>query len=1005
MPVDLLTAEQERRYGRYANEPSPAQLAQYFHLDDADRARIDHRRRPYNRLGFALQLGTVRFLGTFLDDPTDVPDTVVTFVARQLGITDSTDWAQYGVGDTHWDHAREIRQHYGYRAFTDPSESFRLVRWMYARAWVSDERPSMLFDLATARLVERKVLLPGVTVLARLVARVRDRAAQRLWRLLASLPTAEQHASLEGLLTVPEGNRSSHLDRLRHSPTRISSTALVRAVQRFEDIQAVGVRELSLAHVPPSRLKTLGRYAASVWAPTIARMPDDRRIATLLAFARTMATTALDDALDLLDLMITDILAKAKKLGQTERLRTVRDLDEAALRLREACAILFDDVCADAQVRNTVFTHVPRGHLADAMDTVAALTRPPDDNYYQELVTQYGRVRRFLPRLVRVIPFQSTSAGQPVLDALHFLSALDGRRPPLVQNAPCEVVPRGWQRLVMGSNGHIDRRAYTLCVMERLQDNIRRRDVFVPASERWSDPRVKLIHGAQWEAMRPQVCRALGRQERPEPELKALAEQLETAYQRTASNFSTNAAVRLESHQGRDRLILTGLDKVDESSSLITLRQQVQALLPRVDLPEVLLEIDARTGFTTECTHISEREARVSDLGVSLCAVLLAEACNIGLEPLIRPDVPAWAFDRLVWVQRNYLRAETLTRANARLVDAQPLIPLAQAWGGGEVASADGLRFVVPVRTMNAGPNRKYYGAERGVTYYNFSSDQFMGFHGIVIPGTLRDSMFILEGLLEHQTSLRPVEVMADTAGASDVVFGLFWLLGYQFSPRLADVGGARFYRLDPTADYGALQGIARHRLPTTRIARHWDDLLRVAGSLKTGAVRASELVRSLLRSQRPSALTRAIGDVGRLARTLHLLAYLDDESYRRRILTQLNRGEGRHRLARRIFHGQRGELRQRYREGQEDQLGALGLVTNVVILWNTLYMDAALNHLRAEGGDVQPEDIARLSPLRYQHINFLGRYAFTLAEPIARGQLRPLSDPSAPYAAEESLA
>lgn len=327
-------------------------------------------------------------MGTFLDDPTDVPNTVVTFVAQQLGITDSTDLAQYGVGDTHWDHARAIRQHDGYHAFADPSESCRLVRWMYARAWVSDERPSMLFDLATARLVERKVLLPGVTVLARLVARVRDRAAQRLWRLLASLPTAEQHASLEGLLTVPAGNRSSHVDRLRHSPTRISSTALVRAVQRFEDIQALGVREISLAHVPPSRLTTLGRYAAAVWAPTIARMPDDRRIATLLAFARTMETTALDDALDLLDLMITDMLAKAKKLGQAERLRTVQDLDEAALRLREACAILFDDACADAQVRNTVFTHVPRAHLADAMDTVAALTRPPDDNYYQERVTQ-----------------------------------------------------------------------------------------------------------------------------------------------------------------------------------------------------------------------------------------------------------------------------------------------------------------------------------------------------------------------------------------------------------------------------------------------------------------------------------------------------------------------------------------------------------------------------------------------------------------------------------------
>ena len=128
-------------------------------------------------------------------------------------------------------------------------------------------------------------------------------------------------------------------------------------------------------------------------------------------------------------------------------------------------------------------------------------------------------------------------------------------------------------------------------------------------------------------------------------------------------------------------------------------------------------------------------------------------------------DIAALTRGRLNWVQQNYIRADTLTQANAKLVDTQSTIALAQEWGGGEVASADGLRFVVPIRTLNAGPNRKYYGAHRGVTYYNFSSDQFMGFHGIVIPGTLRDSMYILDGLLEHQTQLRPVEVMADTAG------------------------------------------------------------------------------------------------------------------------------------------------------------------------------------------------------------------------------------------------
>ena len=95
------------------------------------------------------------------------------------------------------------------------------------------------------------------------------------------------------------------------------------------------------------------------------------------------------------------------------------------------------------------------------------------------------------------------------------------------------------------------------------------------------------------------------------------------------------------------------------------------------------------------------------------------------------------------------------------------------------------------------------------------------------------------------------------------------------------------------------------------------------------------------------------------------------------------------------VFHGKRGELRQRYREGQEDQLSAVGLVVNVIVLWNTVYMDAALNQLRTGGFDVRDDDISRLSPLGFDHINMLGRYAFTLPDTVARGELRPLRDPT----------
>ena len=433
-------------------------------------------------MGFALQLGTVRFLGTFLTDPTEVPPGVVTYMSRQLHIADPACLPQYIERPvTHYEHAQEIQQRYGYRDFHDPREVFHLVRWLYTRAWLSAERPSVLFDLATARLVERKILLPGVTVLERLVARVRDRAAARLWHVLAQLPNADQQAQLEALLEVPDGARSSPLDRLRRAPTRVSGPALVAALQRLEAIRATGVSGLSFGHLPPNRLRDLARYGAAARAQAIVRMTPERRLATLLAFAHAFEVIAIDDALDLLDLLLTDMLRDAQQEGQKERIRTLRDLDTAALHLWEAIQVLLDDQVDDAAVRPQAFTQIPRQQLVEAGAQVETLARPPDDHYYPELVERYRRVRLFLPTLLRTVTFDSTQAGQPVLTALDFLAQLEHHRRPDMHHAPLDVVPSAWRRLVLPRHHPVaDRRAYTLCTMERLHDSLRRRDVFGP---------------------------------------------------------------------------------------------------------------------------------------------------------------------------------------------------------------------------------------------------------------------------------------------------------------------------------------------------------------------------------------------------------------------------------------------------------------------------------------------------------------------------------------------
>ena len=995
MPVGFLTDDQALRYGRFVGDPTAEQLARHFHLDDADRAFIAEHRGDHNRLGVAVQLGSLRLLGTFLEDPIKTPASVTRFAADQLSLSEPPVlMAAYGASVGRWRHGPRIRERYGYRGFTDFGVGFRLNRFLYALCWTGTDRPSALFDRAVSWLLASKVLLPGLSVLERAVARVRARVHDHLHRRLVDRLTPEQRTRLDGLITVSDNERQSPLDRLRDGPYMQSGPAIGRAVARLTDIRALAEGLPELDRVPPGKAAALARFASAAKAQAVARLPDDRRAATLVAFVRRLEASAGDDVIDLFDAVSTTMFARAQAKSKEARLRSLRGLDAAALQLRDAGAVLLDDTTPDAEVRAAVFETVDRDALAAAVERIGALARPHDDTYFAELRLHHRQIR-YLPALLAGLELEAAPAGKPLLDAINHLRVVHagGKRP---GPPPTAFAPKAWTGQLKNADGGFDLTGYRLCALDGLRRAIRRRDVFPVRSLRYADPRMGLLTGAAWEAARPSVCRTVGVAASADEEIGLLSKRLNLAYRETAARVPDNKAVTIVRTQNGPDLSLEPLDKIEEPLSLVSLRAAVEARLPRLDLPELILEMHARTGFAAAFTHASEGNARAGDIATTICAVLVAEATNTGFEPLVRLDAPALRRSRLSWVKQNFMRAETLTAANALLVAAQNAVPLARSWGGGEVASADGLRFTVPIRTIHSGPNPRYFGRERGVTWYNLASDQFSGLNAETVPGTRRDSLHLLSVVLEQETELQPTEIMTDTAGYTDTIFGVFHLLGLQFSPRIADIGGARFWRVDGKADYGVLDDLASNKINLKLIAEHWDDLLRLAGSLKLGVVRAAGLIRTLQTNDRPTKLARALQELGRLVKSLYLLRFIDDESYRRRILVQLNRGEGRHQLARIIFHGKRGELRQRYREGQEDQLGALGLVVNLVVLWNTIYMDAALDRLRDEGYDVRPEDVTRLSPLGFKHVNMLGRYAFTLPDIVARGELRPLRDPSA---------
>lgn len=955
---------------------------------------------------------------------------MVEYLADQIDVGDPSCLKKYTKRPkTPYEHAWEIQEAYGFRSLEDDTAAGEFSRFLQDRAWVHMEGPAAMFDHAVGWLRSHRVLLPGIGVLGRQVLKARADAADRVYGLLAS--AAERvdpllPGRLRRSLRVQTRSRFSELELWKQSPTRVSGPALVSALDRARELEALRARDADCSVVPPSRIAALGRYGMASKAATLQGLVEPRRTGTLLALVRYLDAVAVDDVLDLFALLMsTRLINPAKSASNNDRMASLPRLERAsrilALVNQELLAVLDAAGSGETGLDVTVVWGsldrlASREQILDAVTTVTELV--PDDDGSAEtamrvaLAEKYRTVRPFLALLAGTGSLAASPAGAAVLSAVKVLPELAARRPRIRPLLPAEVdeslVPPVWRRAVYANPelppGTVDRDAYVLCVLEQLYKALRVRDVFATCSHRWGDPRARLLEGVAWEAAQPKILGSLGLDAPVKGHLRGLVDVLDATWRQTADRLEEagpDSSIRIvPGIEGRMRLSVERLDAAEIPASLVELRAVTAAMIPQIDLPDLLLEVHAWTGCLDAYVHVSGAGTRVRDLAMSVAALLIAEGCNVGLVPVTDPAREALTRGRLSHVDQNYVRAETHAAANAALIEAQGKVPIAQLWGGGLLASVDGLRFVVPVRTISSGPSPKYFGYKRGITWLNAVNDQVAGIGAQIVTGTPRDSLHILDVLLNLDGGPKPEIIATDEASYSDMVFGLFKMLGYRFSPRIADIGDTKYWRAHwpdaPATDYGPLNAIARHKVNLSKIETHWPDLLRVIGSLITHQVRAYDVLKMLGRDGSPTPLGQAFTEYGRIAKTLHLLAMIDpvDDTHHRGVNAQTTVQESRHRLARKIFHGRRGQIYQKYREGQEDQLGALGLVVNAITLWNTRYLDSAVTELRARGWQIRDEDIARLSPLGHAHLNELGRYTFSTTN--TPKTLRPFRDPTA---------
>lgn len=421
----------------------------------------------------------------------------------------------------------------------------------------------------------------------------------------------------------------------------------------------------------------------------------------------------------------------------------------------------------------------------------------------------------------------------------------------------------------------------------------------------------------------------------------------------------------------------------------VLLSQKLYKMMSRIKLPDLLLEVSKWTDFDRNFTHASSGHVAKSEERTILMAALMAMGTNIGLSKMA-DSTPGISYRQMSNTAQWRLYDDAMKKAQSTLVNYHHKLFLEAFWGDGSTSSSDGMSVQVGVSSLHADIN-PHYGTGKGATMYRFVSDQFSTFYTKVINTNARDAVHVIDGLLYHETDLNIEEHYTDTAGYTDQVFGLSHLLGFRFAPRIRDISEIKLYCTGKASEYPKIQSILNSKINTKTIEENFDDVLRMTHSIREGNVTGSLIMGKIGSYSRQNALATALREMGRIEKTIFILDYITNESLRRRIQRGLNKGEAMNALARAIFFGRHGEFRERELQDQLQRASALNIIINAMSIWNTTYLQKAIDHLK-QTCTFDVSLLKHISPLGWEHINLFGEYNFDVKNVLESDELRPLN-------------
>ncbi len=784
------------------------ELIRFFTLTSADVAFVDpgRGRGPADRLGLALQLCTLPWLGFVPDEVRVAPPAAVGRVAERLGVA-SEELAGYGQQrvQTRTDHLRLVARYLGWRT-PGALELKELDEFLLARAMEHDS-PTLLFRLACEYLISARVIRPGPVTVVERVAHARSLAGRETYDRLAHEFTPVRCAGLDALLAVDPEIGMTRLRWLGKGPVEASPAAVKAEVAKLMFLRGLDAHTLDLSVLPAERRRFLATVGRRLTGQALQRREPQRRYPILLTLLAQSATDVLDEVVQLFDQAVSARESKAAHKMRDALAERGRSGENRQALLDELLAIAADTAIPDEEVGRLIRGEKIGWERLRAAQATAPPRLPRDHGHLAALDGSYGYLRQFTPLVLDAVRFGGGTAATELLEAVEILRELNAtgaRKVP--EDAPSGFVPPRWRGYLDGATKTGDvtgyRHYWELCTLLALRDGLRTGDVFVPGSRRYSDPAAYLLTPDKWADQRVEFCQLVGKPIDAGAALTQASEELHEALGELERVLDDGDGPVCLDEDGE--LVISPLTAEDVPTEATALKAELTELLPFAPIVSLLIELDGRTGFLDCFTHAGGKQSRSPEIKRNLLAVLVSQATNLGLVRMA--EACGISYDILAWTLEWYVREETLRAANLAIIGYHQRLPLTPIFGAGTLSSSDGQRFPTKGKSLTARALSRYF-ADEGLSTYTHVTDQHATYGTKIIVATKREAHYVLDEILGNATDLPITEHTTDTHGVTLVNFGVF------------DLGGVAALAADPGPgqDHPVSDGVAfggRERLP-----------------------------------------------------------------------------------------------------------------------------------------------------------------------------------------------